>query len=584
MKISSIEITNVLGIKNLSAQLDAPITVITAPNGGGKSSIAESIRMAFGGDPERVRLKGEYKNLIHDKDGAKKGMVSLTVDGEGVLFNLPKGDTTADYSDKHALPYVLTPSLFTSLKADERRAFLFKLSGQALSREKVKAELLELGADDGKATEVLAYLRGGFPAAVEHAESMLKDCRGAWRGVTGEVYGVQKAADWQPQEAAAEPDQIDIDNAQAIYSEAEAALSVANRELGELTEKARAWAEYQKSYVPVEDRQKLLDRATAKLEKDTADFEEFQIKYDELKAKAGDGGRSGLVHDLALAIHRIVSDPNLSASESKPIAQASAALKTYVQQYGEVGSSGCPIAAGKLPELKNALALLEVAKKNAERDVLSAKAAMQEAEAPAQVSDDDVSFKRASVDTAKEALKEHGDNLQKLLSQQKASADAGKVKQAADKHHADFQAWSLIKDALSPSGIPSKIVESAIKPFNDRLAQSAVDTGWAAVAIDSDMRITYGDYEYSQCSASEKYRADTMIAEAISHFSGLKLLLLDAFDILEANARVQMLEWLCILADENEVDTVIALGTLSERVSGLPDTFYQFRLESGQMV
>ena len=127
----------------------------------------------------------------------------------------------------------------------------------------------------------------------------------------------------------------------------------------------------------------------------------------------------------------------------------------------------------------------------------------------------------------------------------KAQADAAEKKTAdAARHHADVVAWDGIGEALAPSGIPSEILAEALDPINTRLQQSAADAEWLTVGINSDMSVTCGDRPYALLSESEQWRADAMLAEAISHVSGLRLLVLDRFDVLDLKGREDLLAWL----------------------------------------
>ena len=75
-----------------------------------------------------------------------------------------------------------------------------------------------------------------------------------------------------------------------------------------------------------------------------------------------------------------------------------------------------------------------------------------------------------------------------------------------------------------------------------------------------------------------------MLSEAISHLSGLRFFVLDGMDILGLTGRSQALNWLAVLADSDEVDTVLAFATLKAIPSGLPATFQSHWIESGSMV
>jgi hypothetical protein len=166
----------------------------------------------------------------------------------------------------------------------------------------------------------------------------------------------------------------------------------------------------------------------------------------------------------------------------------------------------------------------------------------------------------------------------------KTSVDnAQKRTDEAAKHAADVAAWDAIGDALSPDGIPAEILAAALGPINDRLAQSAADTEWARIEIGPDMSITAALHErpYRLMSESEKWRADAMLAEAIAHLSGVRLLVLDRFDVLDTKGRSDLLSWLDVLAANGEIDTALVFGTLKGIPANLPATIGASWVEAG---
>ena len=95
------------------------------------------------------------------------------------------------------------------------------------------------------------------------------------------------------------------------------------------------------------------------------------------------------------------------------------------------------------------------------------------------------------------------------------------------------------------------------------------------------MRIAYGGRDYAMLSESEKWRADAMIAEAIAHLSGVRMLVLDRFDVLDLKGREDLLVWLDILAQDGEIDTALIFGTLKGLPAQLPETVEAFWIDGG---
>lgn len=152
--------------------------------------------------------------------------------------------------------------------------------------------------------------------------------------------------------------------------------------------------------------------------------------------------------------------------------------------------------------------------------------------------------------------------------------------------HQDVQQWDAITEALAPDGIPGEMLAEALTPLNERLAYSANEAQWTRINVGKDMSIYAAEEgaqprDYALLSESEKWRADAMIAEAVSHLSGLKLLVLDRFDVLDMAGRADLIAWLETLAQDNEIDTALIFGTLKALPAQLPDGIEAYWLENG---
>jgi hypothetical protein len=68
----------------------------------------------------------------------------------------------------------------------------------ATSPEAIKTRASREGTRRHKVEQVIPMLRGGFEPAHKEAAGAARDAKGAWRGVTGETWGAQKAPTWEP--------------------------------------------------------------------------------------------------------------------------------------------------------------------------------------------------------------------------------------------------------------------------------------------------------------------------------------------------------------------------------------------------
>ncbi|WP_442592519.1 AAA family ATPase [Parapusillimonas sp. JC17] len=588
MRIDHVLAQNILGVNLIDLELDTPVTLFAGGNRQGKSSLCESIRMALGENPIRVSLKKDFSMLV--KEGAKTGRASVSIAGADSAITLPKGDRSGSdgapsYADTPALPFVLDPARFAALDTDARRTFLFALTGCHASGKVVSDMLAKRGCSSELVAEVLPMLRSGFPAACDAAKGHARDAKAAWKAITNEAYGDKKAEDWEADVPAFDQKRLASIGAEldSVQSSSEQAATL----LGALSEKAKAHARWKQSASTRQQEVDSLPGLRKKLEFDQGELAKWEKEIQRLEGLAGTGPREGLVHDLARELSGVLdslpqSDSFLDGAYAA-LRGAYAALRAYEDEYGPLGASGDPDAADKLGKATQARDLMARAVANTNRDIgriESIEQAEDEPEAVAQESIEQAEDELARLRGARQELDDERRRLDALSTAAQQAAD--KTKRAAAEY-ANVQAWLKIADALAPDGIPGELLSQALAPVNARLRQSSIDTGWRQVAIGADMQITADGRLYQLLSASEKWRADAMLGEAISHLSGLRLLLLDGMDILEVSARSELLQWLDGLAYARQIDTALVFATLKSVPTGLPETMRGHWIHAGSL-
>lgn len=594
MKLTSINAENILGIRAASVALTSTITLFAGPNGQGKTSLAEAVRMALDGNivARGVKLKKDLAALVHE--GAKAGSIEVQHDTGLVTFALvPSGKATPAeaYTAPAALPFVLEPQRFAALEPNERRSMLFSLMGLSITPKDVIKRLADAGVDPTKAERVGPLLRAGFDAACTEAKRKATEAKGAWRAVTGETYGSEKAKGW----TAPVPAHNEV-AAKALATElqhCEVALESWQQTIGRAQAEEQRRAALREKLPGLQELAGKVDRIETKLAADRESLAAAEQALQQAQAMAGTGQRVGLIHELAWAASYLVFFGD-SLGDSPEDQRVQAAIDEYSKAHGKISfgnEAGDPAAAARLPELTASRDLMDRAVANSQRDLAAALrardeiteieqslAGTQEQDAPA----------LAEARTQAEQLKATRAELVKKLDThraQKAAADAAEKKTAeAATHHADVVAWDLIAAELAPDGIPGRMLAEALEPFNQRLAQSASDAEWLRIGVNTDMSITTADQRpYKLLSESEQWRADAMLAEAISHLSGLKLLMLDRFDVLDLKGRADLLAWLEILATEGELETALLFGTLKSIPADLPACVSAHWLQGGQL-
>ena len=285
MKINYLEIKNMLGVSQLSLEMQKPVTLICGPNGAGKSSIQNAIKMALTGSPTRVVKKGDYDQLI--TEGHRKASISIGVEsaqpghGDSYGIDLPKGAKI--HSDNEFLPFVLEPAAFAALDVKERRTLLFNLTKSARTDHKVEGMVQKRGCNMQLFANVKPLLRAGFPEAEKQCKENARDEKAIWKATTGETWGSDKAEGWKP-----EPVQFDAELlAEKVeqYSKADERFGDLNRKLGGMQQQQQnrvyAMEEKQKLSEACEDiNRKLMARDSAKkrVEEQEARVRQFAVR------------------------------------------------------------------------------------------------------------------------------------------------------------------------------------------------------------------------------------------------------------------------------------------------------------------
>lgn len=570
MKITTITIENVLGIAKATIEMTKPVLMLSGVNGAGKSSIRDAVYLALTDKRESLRgyrKKGDWGHLVGSHGTTGYVEVGVVVKDEPGVARvvLPKGvEKKVSYTPPDALPYVLEAQRFARLDETERRRFLNDLMGVSLEPAKIEERLLSRGCAHAKVKRVLPMLKAGMDPAATMAREQATAAKGAWRQITGETYGEVKAETWK----AAVPD-FDDKVAVAIDTElkhADTALRAWNDEVVKLREAARARQDAAARKAAADEHAARLPRIRRKLEVDEENLKTVQADIEKAEAAAGGGPRVGLEHVMARALQAAQDETEGTHAHDLVLD----ALAQYVAKHGPVVAAGAGDAAvaAKLPALRASLATCTSAVANTKRDLEAAVSAEAQAKLLAEElakPHDDTMLQAAlaNVETITRDRAKIVARADEVRSARRALETADEKTREAAERHFDVLQWTAIADALSPDGIPADLLKQALGPINERLEQDALDANWPVVRIAEDMQILVGPTKrpYQLWSESEQWRCDAMIAEAVAFLSGLKLLVLDRFDLLDKVGREELLTWLEVLASNGEVDCALVMGT-----------------------
>lgn len=601
MKIHSITTSNFLGARAVDVRLTKPVTLFAGKNGAGKSSIQEAIRMALTGETVRVGLKKDYAALI--TEGQESGFAAVETSNAGFEAVLPSGK--GNHSDNATLNYVLDAQRFARMAENDRRQFLFGLMGVKLDSDNIRRRLIDrlfgksqmLDADTKRIDQIAPILRAGFDAASKEAANKARDAKASWKTATGgETWGKDKAAKWQPAPLPVDAEKASTlhDNAVAKMKELDAELSKAQQELGAVKAEQRRQHDAESRRLELHEQAGKIDRIQARINHDTAELAGWEQKVADCRARAGvaqpDPKSPGeyLLRGLAVVTGEFIALSNDFPEVDWPsdlLNRAAAHHAEFVKLHGDpVGNDAGPDpeAIAKLPEYEKSLELMKRAVANGKRDLEAAQHAAAELNGlDGLKANADTSAAEATVRELTEKRDAWRADAEKYRTIAEQSARRKTLIEQVAKLHADVLAWLDIADALAPDGIPAELLAEALDPINEHLRLSAANAEWEPAQINSDMTITYGVRDYALISESEKWRVDAMIAEAVSYIAGIKLLVLDRFDVLDLKGREDLLYWLDGMAEDGDIETALIFGTLKALPANLPEQIGAVWIENG---
>lgn len=605
MHIDRITITNFQGLRHAALALSEPLLLVSGANGAGKSSLLDAISLAMNASLRRVNQKKDAGQLV--TEGAKGCSIEVQTTDQHFHVEITKAgkitDSAAGLEPHPALPFVLDAARFAGLDGKERRRVLFELTGASAKPEVIAQRLQERGAPADKVETIKVMLRSGFPAAAAQAKEHASEARGAWKAVTGEAYGSQKAEGWAPERSPVEVSQADLDTASTELATLEADLDEAQQTLGAHKANRDAEAARAARIAELQELAALVTRRENKLKNDNADLQHWKDQLAVAEAAAA-GGKQGLIHDMArtLADWQALAERSTGVKEENGLIAPWSTVDTldctrllldrYVQEHGplvEAGTQADQSLARRAPEFRTYVDNLARAVENDRRDLAAAEqAAAQLAELQAQAA----SVPSAeAISTAEQVIADLRQQRDRLRAKVEALRDAfsaahqgEQLKATAAGHHRDVAEWSLIADALAPDGIPAEILACALDPVNNLLAIQSAAARWSPVQITQDIDVTYGGRVYGLLSESEKWRCDALLAIAIARLSALGLVMLDRFDVLQPSARPQILGLLRTLTQDGDLDTAILAGTMKEPMAKVPAGIQSVWIADGSIV
>lgn len=493
---------NIRGVRDVETDLDG-ITLIAGRNGAGKTSLAQAIAAAVTGQPPIAGLKKSEMHLLL-RAGTAAGSAEVTTPGGRVTFTLPDGKTASEGQPPQASVYASGVASVLDMPAKQAADALASYIDAAPTQNDLRKALPDLPAaafgvvwQDVEAT--------GWDGAHANAKENGARIKGRWEQVTGERYGLKKAAAWLPATWAHGLENADpailtatLAHARDVYGEAIKAAAVGGAERARLDELAER--------LPM--RQEAAAKAQAGL----------------VAAKAANDAAQSAARNVDGLPETALTCPHCGG------------LVVYDDDQGELVTYSGETDPAKA---QAAIAAAEAAAKNA-RETSAALTAAIEANAAATAAVKE--SERAAAEAA--ALPPAGES--EYLDAEKAQAAveaAGNAVDAFTKHaeahalHAQITAYASIVAALAPDGVRSAKLVRAMADFNGRLAALSEVAGYPAVRIETDLAASYGDRPYLLLSESEQYRARAVVQAAMATHDGSALAIFDRADLLDRQGR-----------------------------------------------
>lgn len=561
------------------------IHAICGDNEAGKSSLVEAIAFCLRGLSPRVKLKGEFEDLLFR--GKKKGQIKLVMDG----FDLTRAIKTGKLETVAPLDYhellvdiQLGREQFGKYDSVKLRQMLAKTFNIDSSSKYIGERLQKKGITEEMTGRILPLLKaGGFESACQTAIDRFAEKRGAWEAVTSEKYGSLKSQDWEPKDKDqyAEVSAEYLDTARVTATAANQAYADANRNLGSLQRAAEVLdsAEQLESIEDIQTHlQSLVDvekayqdelpvlRQSLASELEIVDREVGMLNNQIMQAKMAVATLECPGCAMPLKVHTEGGKALLVQAEDveRRDGPSLTALNEQLQESQDLKKTLTETRTAKIRQMEKNL-LDAQSDKRKEEDKLSKARAAAEVSA---VTPEDVTAADQAVTDAKLAMEQAKSALAKLESDKANFDGLATRKQRADAIAAEAAQWSLAADLLSnkAESIPSELVQRTVGPINRLLMEICGNWNQLPFVVDASMGVSRGDgHRYALLSESARWRMDSAIQLALAALGPLKLVALDRFDVLAVEWRgdfFDMLEWYASTYPEV---TVITAGTLKSK-------------------
>ena len=546
-----IQVDNFLGVERAEMELvPGTITVVSGTNAAGKSSFAAAVSGALAHDANPLSA-GKGGGNVYLRDDKESGGVQID-DGDTPLVRWQAG--TGDlghFTSEEPLSTAASLGLFDFLAGSTASAraqlwedlFLppfaeMKASIQKQLKPHIPAKVLKAimeNLDEEKEEE--EEEEGDFETRARNRIDLVaatyrtraRDAKADWTKVTGEAYGVRKAADWLPDGWVADLDGLSTDQTDKALTEAREALQ--SHHVGHavsVAEVETAKAAAQK--IPEATRIAEVCEAT---QKDTAkrlDEAQQAYKSDQIAGREARAALEAHVSKEPRQADHLVCPHCKNEVVLRRGELAAFDVEAHATEHGQW--------AERRTELQNAM----------DGFVETVKAKMHAAE-PLEESNSDAfkAWEAAKMELAilvrnaanAEATVESEEMVEAVreaegeLERSRTRHDLVGRRTSAMEHHANVVQYTLISDILGPKGVRATAMETRMASLDQTLESIAKVTGWPRITVSRVYAVAIGKRTLLRvCSRSERLCAQYSLQIAVARCIRDTYVVLDDADTL----------------------------------------------------
>ena len=567
-----IEVSNMLRIEQAKLDLiPGHVTVVTGPNEAGKTSFATLAGAILSRDENPLGAgKGQGSLYLHDQ--AENGHVSLRLTNpsdENDVVEVAKWDAKSGEMMRYDIN-----ARASGLGAVGLVDFCAQMTGPAKTalweswflppveemRQAIKRQLQSQMKPE-QLEEIMQLIDGGnLKNVVDAYTARRRSSKEKWMGVTGETWGLTKAADWIPSGWSADMDgltlaaleeELEIAQDELRSQQIDHAVSVSDIQAAK---KARLDAS------EVAKKGKALKVELGVIEKRVV---ERNAHHDELKQDLADATRE-------LEAHRR-SEPNeqqfkeCGACGAKLIVRTNESVLPVYQddelrkakEIWEIQCKKLQTARDKAKDLLNGFSetYLPLAEKfqtktNDLNALRGEHAALVKAAAHADSEATEVDHE--AIESAEKAVEKAKSRLQ-LVS----------LRNEARQHHDDILAYELVVKILGPAGIRATTMKKSMDEFRANLDRVHKVTGWPRVELDNAYNLSIGGRKFLRvCAASARLRANYAIQIALALAKQEPVVILDAVDMLQVEHQQELAKLMKMICRRQEPPAFLVCGTV----------------------